>query len=306
VTVEPLRIRVGGYAPAGSTHSRALAHFRDQMSHRVGGAVDVDVLDNVMDLGRPATDLFTMVESGELLFCYFSASYLGPRVPEHNAMDVPFLFRDLDAAHAALDGEFGAYMTRATEHQTPYEVLGYWDNGFRHMTNRLRPIHAPSDVAGMTVRLQPNAIHEAMIARWGGVPVCVELSEAIRMIGAGEVDAQENPLANSAAYGVDRVHGHVTMSGHLYGARGVYANPGSLAALPPGIEEAVRASVVDAIAFQRGIAADYEAELRSRFEQAGLTFVDLTEAERAEFIEVTQPVIDAARADLGEGVPWPT
>jgi TRAP-type C4-dicarboxylate transport system substrate-binding protein len=306
VTVEPLRVRVGGYAPAGSTHSQALGHFRERLAERVGDAVEVDVLDNVMDLGRPATDLFSMVESGELLFCYFSASYLGPRVPEQNAMDVPFLFADLDAAHQALDGEFGAYLTAATERQTPYEVLGYWDNGFRHMTNRLRPIHSPTDVAGMTVRMQPNTIHEAMIEAWDVIPVCVELSEAIRMIGAGEVDAQENPLANSAAYGVDRVHGHVTMSGHLYGARGVYGNPGSLAALPTDVAAAVRASVADAVAFQRSIATDYEAELRTRFEQAGLQFVDLTDAERSVFIDATRPVIDAAMDDLGEGVPWPT
>lgn len=299
-------IRVGGYAPAGSTHSRALERFAGAMAERVGDAVAVDVLDNVMDLGRPATDLFTMVESGELLFCYFSASYLGPRVPEQNAMDVPFLFADLAAAHAALDGDFGAYLTAATERQTPYEVLGYWDNGFRHLTNRLRPIRLPSDLAGMTVRMQPNSIHEAMIAAWGGVPVGVELSEAIRMIGAGEVDAQENPLANSAAYGVDRVHGHVTMSGHLYGARGVYANPAALAALPDEVEAAVRSAVRDAITFQRAAAADYEVELRARFEGAGLEFVDLTVEERAAFVEATEPVVRRARDELGSEVPWPT
>jgi len=303
---DPVSVSVGGYAPAGSTHSRALAHFAERLGSRVGDAVRVTVLDNIMDLDRPATDLFTMVESGELLFCYFSASYLGHRVPEHNAMDVPFLFADLAAAHHALDGEFGRYLAAATERQTSFEVLGYWDNGFRHMTNRVRPIHTPDDVAGLTVRLQPNAIHEAMIAAWGGVPVCVELSEAIRMIGAGEVDAQENPLANAAAYEVDRVHRHVTMSAHLYGARGVYANPGALAELPDEIEAAVRESVTEAVAFQRGIAAGYEAELRSRFERSGLAFIDLSPDQRAAFVERTRQVIDAARTRLGEGVPWPT
>lgn len=301
-----LRIAVGGYAPAGSTHSQALAHFAGRLRSRIGEQVEVDVLDNVMDLGRPATDLFRMVESGELLWCYFSASYLGPRVPEQNAVDVPFLFDDLAAAHRALDGDFGACLAAATERQTPYEVLGYWDNGFRHLTNRLRPVRRPADLAGMTVRVQPNATHEAMIEAWGAVPVGVELSEAIRLINDGEVEAQENPLANTAAYGVDRLHLHVTMSGHLYGPRGIYANPASLAALPDEVEEAVRAAVAEAVDFQRAIAADHELELRARFEAAGLLFVDLDPDERAEFVEATTAVIERARADLGEGVPWPT
>lgn len=301
-----IRIEVGGYAPADSTHSRALRHFAERLEGRVGDAVAVEVLDNVMDLGRPATELFSMVGSGELLWCYFSASYLGERVPEQSAVDVPFLFEDLPSAHAALDGPFGAFLATATERRTPYEVLGYWDNGFRHLTNRVRSVRTPDDLAGLTVRLQPNAMHQAMIEAWGAVPVCVELSEAIRLISAGEVDAQENPLANSAAYGVDRVHRFVTMSGHLYGPRGVYANPARLAALPDEIEVAVRESVGEAVAFQRRVAAECEVELRERFKRAGLEFVDLSDDERAGFIEATRSVIEQAKAELGEEVPWPT
>ena len=54
--------------------------------------------------------------------------------------------------------------------------------------------------------------------------MAVELSEGIQMISRLDVDAQENPLANTVAYGVDRVHRHITMTGHLYGARGLFAH----------------------------------------------------------------------------------
>ena len=283
-------VRFGGYAPAESTHGRAQDHFAAKMRERLGEDVEVEILHNVMDLGRPATDLFAMVESGELTMCFFSTSYLGFRVPELDVLERPFLFSDLTEAHAALDGEFGAALTGATEQRTDFEVLGYWDNGFRHFTNRLRPVRSPEDVRGMRVRLQPNAMHEAMIEAWGGIPVAVELSEGIRLIQDLKVDAQENPLGNSVAYGVDKVHQYVTMTGHLYGARGVYANRRMLAEMPADLAEAIRASARDAIEYQRAIAADYEDELRRRLTARGLEFIDLTADEREAFVAPTRHI----------------
>lgn len=283
--LDPIDIRVGGYAPVDSVHSRAVAHFVDLMKERVGDTVEIDVVWNVMDLGRPATDLLEMVESGDLTWCYFSTSYLGGRVPELEVLERPFFFTDLDEAHTALDGRMGAELSRATEAKTGFKVLGYWDNGFRHLTNRLRPVRRPDDLAGMRVRVQPNRIHSAMVESWGATPIGVELSEGIEMISSLGVDAQENPLANSVAYGVDQVHRHVTMTSHLYGARGVYANPMALDSLPEHVRAALRLSVKDAIAFQRLAAAAYESELRTRLESSGLQFVDLTPAERAVFAD---------------------
>jgi len=288
-----LPIRVGGYAPQGSAHSRAVDHFAEIFRAATGESVEI--MYNVMDSGRPATDLLEMVANGELTWCYFSTSYLGKQVPQLNALEVPFLFADLEEAHAAMDGEFGDAISHSTAAITPYEVLGYWDNGFRHLTNNLRDVRTPEDVAGMRVRLQPNAVHEALIAAWAGIPVPAELSAGIAMIKAGEVDAQENPLANSAAYGVD--HEHITMTAHLYGARGLYANAGAMASLPHDIAEAVRSCAREAILFQRNAASAYELELRSRFESEGRVVIDLSAAERAAFVESAAGVIANARSE---------
>ena len=74
-------VKVGGYAPADSVHSRAVDHFSAFVDEATNGEVDVEVLHNVMDLGRPASDLLDMVTEGDLTWCYFSTSYLGSAVP---------------------------------------------------------------------------------------------------------------------------------------------------------------------------------------------------------------------------------
>jgi TRAP-type C4-dicarboxylate transport system substrate-binding protein len=290
----PKRLWIGGYGPEKSAHGDGLAAFRDHVMTATWGQLEVDVTWNIMDEGRPNTDLFDLVESGRMFLCYFSSSYLGHQVEELNVLETPFLFDSLETAHRALDGALGSSLRAAVRSKTPFEALGFWDNGFRHMTNLKHPIHTPADCRGLSVRMQPNIIHEALIRSWGAIPVAVELSEAVQLIVSRNVDAQENPLANTVAYGVDKVHPFVTMTGHLYGARGLFANRAVYEAFPDDLRAAVDEAVVKAIFVQRSAAAKLEKTLRHNMEIDGIEFVDLDEAEIAAFREASQPAIDLA------------
>ena len=293
-------LRVGGYAPADSVHSRALHHFASFVRDGSSGAVAVDVVDNVMDLQRPIGDLLEMVAAGELTWCYLSTSYLGSTVPAANALEIPFLFDSLTDAHVALDGSMGAAIAAAIARDRGFEVLGYWDNGFRHLTNALRPVRSPGDCAGLTIRLQPNRVHEELARSWGMVPVPAELSEGIQLITSGAVDAQENPLANTVAYGVE--HRHITLTAHLYGARALLADRRRLDALDADVARLVRAGAWAAIEFQRVEAERYEQQLRVDLERQGREIVELTAEERAPFADAAAPVIAAARDALPDDV----
>ncbi|HKX76728.1 MAG TPA: TRAP transporter substrate-binding protein [Acidimicrobiia bacterium] len=289
---------VGGYAPASSSHGAGLDRFRQAMTKSSRGRVEVPLEFNILDRNRPASDLLDLVERGEMFMCYFSTSYLGSRVPALNVIELPYLFSDLDVAHGALDGTLGQRLAAEVEAATGFVLLGSWDNGFRHLSNRWGPLRSPADCAGLTVRLQPNRYHEAMIKGWGAIPVPVELSEGIRLITRDEVDAQENPLANLVAYGVEKFHRYVTMTGHLYGARGLFANARRFRSLDPDWQQLVRESAREAVSHQRRLAETAEAELRSRLEADGVGFVDLTASERDAFVAASQPAWDLARAEL--------
>jgi TRAP-type C4-dicarboxylate transport system substrate-binding protein len=293
-----MKLWIGGYGPEQSAHGEGLRTFKQLVESGADGEVVVDVTWNIMDEGRPNTDLFELVEAGHMFFCYFSSSYLGSRVPELDVLETPFLFPDLPAAHRALDGALGEALAAAVRRRTGFDVLGFWDNGFRHMTNRLRPIRRPQDCAGMTVRLQPNGIHEELIRSWGAIPVAVELSAGIQLISRLDVDAQENPLANTVAYGVDRVHNHFTLTGHLYGARGLFCHRPTLEGFDDDMRALVIGAAVRAVQVQRQAAARLEEKLRARLEAEGAMFVDLNDEEHAEFVEASRPAIELAHDRL--------
>src|SRR6476660_7780924 len=124
---DPIQIRMGGYGPATTGFSRALKF--------IGDRVDIKYVWNVMDLGYRAEDILWLVEHGLLTLGYQSSSYLTDRVPELGLVDLPFLFQSTAAARAAMDGELGAALARAIEDRVSYRILGFFENGFRHISN---------------------------------------------------------------------------------------------------------------------------------------------------------------------------
>ena len=54
---EPIRIRMGGYGPAGTGFSRALKLIGDRLIAQLGDRVEVKYVWNIMDLGYRAEDI---------------------------------------------------------------------------------------------------------------------------------------------------------------------------------------------------------------------------------------------------------
>jgi len=297
----PIQIRMGGYGPASTTCSRGLKVMGERLVREFGGAVDVKYIWNVMDLGYQGGDLLWMAEHGILTLSYQSTSYLADRVPELEFADLPFLFDDLAHARAAMDGKLGAYLSRKIEERIPgYKVLGYFENGYRHISNRLRPIRTPADLKGVRTRLMPGATHNRSFALLGAVPFSLDLKPGLEAIVSGKVDAQENPLANTVDYGAHKVHRYHTLTGHCYLSRGIYLNRAQFESWPKEIQEGIQRAAREAILAQRELAVEEEKLARKAIEDAGGEIIEPTSDERAQWVKAVQPLHEEARRRFGE------
>ena len=299
---EPPPIRLGGYAPRESTHSQALDRIAEGLRRSFGDRGRISVDYNILDHGRPASALLDEVEVGAMTLCYFSTSYLVDRVPELAIVDLPYVFDSLSHAHVCLDGELGTVLSERTDAATGLVPLGYWDNGFRHLSNRHRDVRSPGDCRGLRVRLQPNWAHQRLFSAWGAEPVANDLAEGIEMLQSGDLDAQENPFANFVAYGVHELHPYVTLTSHVYGARGVYASARQLAEWSSADREVLNAVVATAIVEQRATAARVETELQGWLSARGSHIRVLDGAEDAEFRAAAEPVRVEATEMLGSAL----
>jgi TRAP-type C4-dicarboxylate transport system substrate-binding protein len=171
-----IQIRMGGYGPSTTGFSRALKFIGDRLSAEFGDRVDIKYVWNIMDFGYRADDILWLVESGVLTLGYQSSSYLTDRVPELGFVDLPFLFADTAAARGAMDGELGKTLARAIEARTNYRILGWFENGFRHISNKVREVHRPTDLVGMRIRVLPSEVQRRTFELLGATAIPMDLT----------------------------------------------------------------------------------------------------------------------------------
>jgi TRAP-type C4-dicarboxylate transport system substrate-binding protein len=295
-----IQIRMGGYGPATTSFSKALKFIGDRLSAEFGDAVDIKYVWNIMEFGYRSEDILWLVESGVLSLGYQSSSYLTDRVPELGFVDLPFLFAGKDEARGAIDGALGAALTKAIENKVDYRIVGWFENGFRHISNRLRPVRSPADLAGMTIRVLPSEIQKRTFALLGAVPQRLDLTEALTLIVAGKIDAQENPLANTVTYGAHKYHPFHTLTGHFYISRPIFICRSQFDAWPRALQEAMRSAAADAVTFQRDLAIQEEREARAAIEAEKCRVEELTPAEHELFARAVAPMMAEAEGVYGK------
>src|SRR4051812_22201326 len=181
---DPIQIRMGGYGPATTGFSRALKFIGERLEREFGDRVQIKYVWNIMDFGYRADDILWLVEHGLLTLGYQSSSYLTDRVPELGFVDLPFLFANNATARAAMDGALGAHLARKIEAAAGYRILGWFENGFRQISNRVRAVRRPADLASLRIRVLPSEVQTRTFELLGARPMRLDLTEAIEMIKA--------------------------------------------------------------------------------------------------------------------------
>ena len=296
---DPITIRMGGYGPPTTSFSRALKLIGDELTQKFGDRVSIKYVWNIMDFGYRAEEILWLVEDGVLTLGYQSSSYLTDRVPELGFVDLPFLFDRRDAARTAIDGGLGRILAARIEQRVNYRILGWFENGFRHISNRLRPIHTPGDLKAMQIRVLPSEVQARTFELLGAVPVRCDLTEAIAGIKAGTLDAQENPFANTVTYGVHKFHRFHSVTNHFYISRPIFLHRPTFEAWPMDLQEAMREAIRKAVAFQRELAIEEDREARAAILAEGCEIAELTGAEHAQFRASVAPLLDEARGTYG-------
>jgi len=290
---------MGGYGPPTTGFSLALKQIGDRLEARFGDEVEVKYVYNILDLGYRGDDILWLVEQGVLTLGYQSSSYLTDRVPDLGIADLPFLFSDTQQARAAMDGRLGQVLTERIEAGMRYRILGYFENGFRHISNRLRPIRVPADMKGMKIRVLPSKVQERTFQLLGADPKIMDLSEAIEAVKAGTLDAQENPFFNTVTYGVHKFHRFHSATNHFYLSRPVFLHRPSFDAWPRALQEELRAAVRDAVAFQRDLHVKEEEDAMAAIRKEGGEILELTPEGHKAFVTAVTPIYGEARSQYG-------
>ena len=293
-----LSFKFGGYQPARSVLTRGARRVGEELTKRLGADVAFDLQENVTAAGRKAADLLTMTESGELDLCYFSSSYLAARVPALGVFDLPFQFNSRAQAYAVTD-RMAERLAEDVATTTGYRVLGFWDNGIRHISNCRHPLIAPADCRGLTIRTLDNALHQRVFAALGFKPVTIDVKDLVAAVQERRVDAQENPLTNLINFQLHKTHRFVTLTGHFFGVALVLCNKRRFDGLPADVRAALRDAVAAATLVQRQEAEREDDVCLKELLTDGVTVTHADEFDRAAFVSAVADIRDAAIKETG-------
>jgi TRAP-type C4-dicarboxylate transport system substrate-binding protein len=284
----PSPLHLAGYQGGASILTAALTHLARRLD---GSAVGTPhLLTDVTAHGESAASMFGSVERGERQIGYMASGYLSARVPELAVLDLPFSVHDRSTALAALDGGAGGMLRDAVARQSGFHVLAFWDNGFRHISNAVRPLRVPADCAGLVIRTLDSELYRRALGALGFEAITTDVKDLIRVVQDGTVQAQENPLTNLLSFDLWQHHPHVSLTGHFFGVLLLVCPRSWYEGLDPTQRAQLQAAVDDATARQRSSAAAQDATALERLRAHGVQVVSPESMDLVALRRATAPV----------------
>jgi len=192
---------------------KAVEYFAKRVKELSRGKIEVKIYPNSI-LGSDTVVLrkvrFNSVQMAAPSFAKFSKL-----VPQFGLFDLPFLFKNEKHFHKVVDGEIGEKLKELLKAKG-YIVLGYWDNGFKEITNSKRVIRKPSDCKGLKFRIMNSKVLLEQYKVLGAIPIILPFSEVYSALQQGIVDGEENTISNIYTKKFYEVQKYMTITNHGY------------------------------------------------------------------------------------------
>jgi len=240
------------------------------------------------------------VSMGTLDFYITTAGLVSVFDPQRTQelIELPYLFDTYSQAYAFMDTP---YVTKFYE---PLKAKGIhylwtWDNGFRHMTNSVRPIFTPKDMKGLKVRVVQSEMSMNIINALGGNAIPMSYSELYTALGQGVVDGQENPFMNIYASKFFEVQKYMSVTKHQYSTLPIIMAEKTWKKLNANQQEAIQKAAMEAAPVFRKKVNDNEDNQRKAMEKAGMKINDVPDL--TPFRKAVEPVYEWAKKKWGAG-----
>ena len=288
------------HVTGGTTHPKVVAanNFADAVNKELNGKLCVEVYPNSTLFGD-SKELEALL-LGDVQFLAPSLSKFGSYTKKYGVFDLPFIFKDMDAAMRFTASKTGKDLLNAME-DVGFVGLGYWMSGMKYFSAN-KPLIVPTDANGLKFRVQNSDVAKAMIAAMGGSPQPMAFSEVYGALQTGVVDGQENTWSNIYTKKFFEVQDSTTQTSHQLLAYLFMTSKEFLDSL----DSDTRAKLVE-IADRVTVAAnnsvkDKEEGNRQNILKGGGKINELTPAQRKQWVDAMKPVWKKFESDIGADI----
>lgn len=283
--------------PKGHPLASGAERFAELVAAKSGGKLKVVVYPGGV-LGSDASNV-SAVQGGTLEIVVLNSGILASQVKEFAVFDFPFLFASGAEADAVVDGPFGKAM-HAKLADKGLVGLAYWELGFRQMTNSRRPINKVEDIAGLKLRVIPNAINVDWVKALDANPTPLAFPELFAALEQKAVDGQENPLSVILANKFAEVQKYLAITNHQYNPQSMLFSKKLWDTLSAEEKKVLQDSALEAGKYQRQVSREAAASTLDTLKKAGMQVSEFPPAEVAKLRERMKPVIAKHATIVGE------
>jgi tripartite ATP-independent transporter DctP family solute receptor len=281
---QAMKLTLGHGAAPGNPRHEASVKFAELVKSKTNGRIEVQIAPSAQ-LGDDAA-MVTALRTGALDLSANSQGAVANAVPEYAAYGMPFLFSSAAAAFKLLDGPLGKELADKSA-EKGLVVLGYWDNGIRHMTNSKHPIAKVEDMKGLKMRTPPDAVLVDIMQALGAEAQQIKFAELYVALQQGVVDGQENPLMNIHASKLYEVQKHLALTSHMFQMTPLLVSKRTWDRLTDADRKALTAAAAEATALQRKLAQEADDKLLADLKAKG---VQVSTIDKAAFAKATTKV----------------
>jgi len=174
--------------------------------------------------------------------------------------------------------------------------VGFVENGFRNITNNVRPINTPADVKGLKIRTPENLAQIETFRALGAQPTPMPFAELYNALRQGVVDGQENPLQNINDGKLYEAQKHLAITGHIYNSAYVVISERFFQKQKPDQQKAILEAVREATLWQFNYIREQDVKLLESLKQQGM---QVTMPDQSAFRTATAPAYEAFYTKLG-------
>jgi TRAP-type transport system periplasmic protein len=288
--------KFGSVLAESHAHHTSYMFFASRVKELTGGKLVINVYPN-SQLGNER-EYVEFLQTGQIEFGRVATSVLGPFVPQFQAFDLPYMFKDKQQMFKAADGELGQMLLKALAEKLGIKGLGFFDDGTRSLYSSKRPILMPADFKGMKVRTMENQLMIRTFNLLGAAATPLPYGELYSALQQGVVDAGEGPVQSYWAmkhYEVAKYYSHtdtfISPALPMVGLKWFNAQPMEF---QQAIEQAAKETLVK----ERQLMAEQEKTATDDLKAKGVQFTEVKD--KAAFMKAVEPIHKEYEARLGK------
>ncbi len=292
-------IKFGTQNAAGHSIVQGMDRFKAIVEAKSGGKIKV----NVFPAAQLGNDQFHVsgVQGGTIEMAVMNSGILASQVPAFAIYDFPFMFESETVADQIVDGAFGKRMHTRLE-EKGIVGIGYWELGFRNMTNSKKPLNKVEDIAGLKIRVIPNPINLDWVKALDANPTPLPFPELYGALENKAVDGQENPIPTIKGNKFAEVQKHLALTKHVYNPQSVMVSKKLWDTMSADEKKLFNDAATEAGVFQRQTNRAALSKDLADLKTAGMLVTEFSPAETLKFVEKMKPVITKYAAQVGADV----